>query len=251
VKQNFLPLREFRDLADVNRQLREWVLETAGNRLHGSTKQRPLDMFAKMEANALQQLPEHHVELAAWGQGKVHGDCHVQYEKCRYSVPFKYIHKTVWIKATEKMVFIYDAHELLATHSRGKVPGQISTIPDHYPPEGQAYLMQDPQWCLKQAEKIGPFCLNVIETLFADRAMEKLRAAYGIINLGKKYGPRRLEKACIRALHYNVVSYRSIKDILSKGTDQHPLEVEGFLPMEDVYTSGKYIRQPEDLRFTQ
>jgi len=252
VKQNFMPLREFRDLADVNRQLRAWVLETAGNRIHGTTRRRPLEMFAEVESKALQPMPDHPVELAVWGQGKVHGDCHVQYEKCRYSVPFKYIHQTVWIKSTEKMIYIYDAHELLASHPKGKIPGQVRTITEHYPPEGQAYVMKDPQWCLEQAEKVGPYCKKVIETLFLDRVMEKLRAAYGIVNLKKKYGAARLEKACIRALHYNIVTYRSVKDILGNGSDQLPLEVEGLLPLEEVYTaSGKYIRQSGDTRLTQ
>ena len=35
VKNNFLPLREFRDLADANQQLMAWVMQEAGNR--GST----------------------------------------------------------------------------------------------------------------------------------------------------------------------------------------------------------------------
>ena len=37
LKTNFLPLREFRGLEDANRQLRTWVLEEAGNRIHGTT----------------------------------------------------------------------------------------------------------------------------------------------------------------------------------------------------------------------
>jgi transposase len=49
VKRNFIPLREFRSLADANRQLKEWVLETAGTRIHGTTKQQPLTLFADFE----------------------------------------------------------------------------------------------------------------------------------------------------------------------------------------------------------
>ncbi len=33
LKKNFLPLREFRDLADANRQLQDWILTEAGNRI--------------------------------------------------------------------------------------------------------------------------------------------------------------------------------------------------------------------------
>ena len=33
VKNNFMPLREFRDLADANQQLMDWVMSVAGNRI--------------------------------------------------------------------------------------------------------------------------------------------------------------------------------------------------------------------------
>jgi transposase len=45
LKKNFLPLRELRDLADANRQLQDWILEEAGNRIHGSTREQPLLRF--------------------------------------------------------------------------------------------------------------------------------------------------------------------------------------------------------------
>jgi transposase len=46
LKRNFMPLREFVDLHDTNRQLQEWVLNEAGNRKHGITAQKPLSLFA-------------------------------------------------------------------------------------------------------------------------------------------------------------------------------------------------------------
>ena len=45
VKNRFVPLREFRDLVDANKQLKNWVLEEAGNRVHGSTREKPLVLF--------------------------------------------------------------------------------------------------------------------------------------------------------------------------------------------------------------
>jgi hypothetical protein len=46
VKGNFLPTRRFRDMADLNAQVREWVLQVAGQRIHGTTRVRPLESFA-------------------------------------------------------------------------------------------------------------------------------------------------------------------------------------------------------------
>ncbi|WP_143479074.1 IS21 family transposase, partial [Pseudomonas aeruginosa] len=56
LKGNFLPLRTFRDLADLNAQAKAWVLKEAGVRCHGTTRRSPLELFA-LEAPLLQALP--------------------------------------------------------------------------------------------------------------------------------------------------------------------------------------------------
>jgi hypothetical protein len=47
-------LREFSDLHDLNRQVRQWVSEVANRRLHNETRERPLDRF---KPEALRPLP--------------------------------------------------------------------------------------------------------------------------------------------------------------------------------------------------
>ena len=54
VRQNFWPLRQFTDLTDVNRQVREWLKQVANPRLHRETRQRPVDRFRN---EALRPLP--------------------------------------------------------------------------------------------------------------------------------------------------------------------------------------------------
>jgi hypothetical protein len=118
VKNSFQPLREFRDLADANRQLHEWVMGRAGNRIHGTTKQKPLVRFAEMEKDFLRPLPDIPPELACWASVKLHGNCHVQFEKAFYSAPFTLVHKSLWLRATEKTVQIFHEQQLVATHPR-------------------------------------------------------------------------------------------------------------------------------------
>jgi len=52
-------------------------------------------------------------------------------------------------------------------------------VEEHFPPEAIAYRMQDPQWCLRQAESIGPHCHQLIRHLFSDRVLDNLRAPKG------------------------------------------------------------------------
>ncbi len=83
VKNNFVPLREFRHITDANQQLKAWLMSEAGNRIHGTTREAPLKRFVETEKHLLKALPDVPPELAQWVQVKVHGDCHVQFAKCR------------------------------------------------------------------------------------------------------------------------------------------------------------------------
>ena len=243
LKGNFMPLREFRTITDSNQQLRRWILEEAGSRIHGTTKQKPLSAFVETERCLLKPLPDIAPELATWAKVKLHGNCHVQFEKTYYSAPFRLVHRQLWLRATETTVKLFYNLTLVALHPRLRKPGARSTIDEHLPPEALAYKMQDPQWCLKQAKIVGTWCETLIETLFADRVLDNLRAAQGIIGLGKKYGNTRLEAACKRALNFDNPRYRTVKLILAKGLDQEPSPESTFDYLADAYTGkGRFCR---------
>jgi transposase len=247
IKGSFLPLRQFRSLPEANRQLMEWVVEAAGNRIHGTTRERPMRRFVEVERDLLRPLAEIPPELASWSQLTLHGNCHIQFEYCYYSAPYRLLHKRLWVRATEKTVQIFHNHELVAIHPRLHKAGSRSTVDEHLPPEAIAYKMRDPQWCLKQAAQIGPKCLELIEALFANRVLDNLKAAQGIISKAKKYGPSRLEAACARAILFDDPRYRTVKTILERGLDQLPLEPPRA-PLPGVYTgSGRFTRGSRDL----
>jgi len=146
VKNNFAPLRDFRDLVDANQQLLAWVMGEAGNRCHGTTREAPLKRFVETEQHLLRPLPPTPVECARWAQAKLHGDCHIQFEKSRYSAPWRRVGQTLDVRATETTVRLYHNHELVAVHTRASRPGERMTIDAHLPPEYIAYKMRDPQW---------------------------------------------------------------------------------------------------------
>jgi transposase len=243
VKNHFLALAGCRSLADANQQLRAWVLETAGNRCHGTTRQRPLTQFTEVEQNLLQPLPAVPPVPAGWAQVKVHRDGHVQFERCLYSVPFRWVGQSVWLKAMPTTIQLFHDHLLIATPPRLFAAGARSTVNDHLPPNALAYCLHDPQWCLQQAEQIGLACHALVQQLFADRVLDNLRAVQGILRLGKTYGPGRLEAACRRALEFANPRYRTVKTILAKGLDQLPLAEPAFDTLAASYTGqGRFYR---------
>ena len=229
IKRGFVPLREFRDLADANQQLHAWVMAQAGNRVHGSTREVPLQRFVEVERSLLMPLPDVPPVLATWAKVKVYRDAHVQFEQRYYSVPFKLIGQSLWLKATEAMVTLYCEQESVATHVRLARAGDRHTVVDHLPSAAQAWQLRDTQWRLSCAEQVGPACYSLVRALFADRVLVKLRAVQGVLRLKQQYGAARLEAACSRAngprppRHYGTPHYRAVKTILQKGLDQQAL----------------------------
>ena len=219
LKGNFLPLRTFRDLADLNAQARAWVLEEAGVRCHGTTRRSPLTLFA-LEAPLLQPLPGQAPDLGTWHRVNVHRDCHVQFERVLYSAPFTLAGKLLWLRATDAAVALFEDYRHVATHARGRRAGQRVSVREHLPPEAQAFFGRDRAWCATQAERVGPACLALIAQLLSDHVLERLRAAQGVLALLKPYGQARLEAACARAMAHGSPYYRTVKTILATGADQ-------------------------------
>ena len=248
VKRSFLPGRELRSLEDANRQLKAWVLEEAGQRVHGTTRERPLERFAELQQEMLGALPERPCEPAEWKKLKLARDGHLRFEEAYYSAPWTHIGERLWVRATASMVSIFHGHELVASHVRRQRPGERATVVDHLNPKARAYLLQTPAWCREQAEKIGPACHSVVDLLLQDKVVERLPAAKGLLGLEKPYGKTRLESACRRALAFEDPRYRTVKTILRRGLDQVGLIEDAFDELCETYTgAGRFTRDTRKL----
>jgi len=248
VKNRFVPLRQFRSLSDANEQLKAWIMQEAGLRNHGTTHEKPLVLF-EIEQPLLKPLPNHPPEFAVWEKVKLHGDCHVQYKKCRYSGPYRLARQELWLRATDTTIRLYFNHQLVALHPKLEIPGTKHTLPEHLPPNALAYSMRDAQWCLKQAKEVGEQCTIAIQGLLNDSVVDYLRAAQSIIGLRKKYGDERLEAACHRALAFQSVHYKTIKSMLEVGAESHPLPMqEDTTTLTEPYSlGGKFCRDTSRL----
>ena len=243
VKGNFLPTRQFRDLADLNAQARTWVMHEAGTRMHGTTREQPLELFA-LERPLLRRLPPTAPDLGSWHSVVLHRDCHVQHDRSFYSAPFGLVGKTLWLRATDSVVVLYEDYRHVYTHLRSLRPGQRMTAADHLPPDARTFFERDRQWCARQAHAVGTQCAELVARLLADHIAERLRAAQGVIALGKRYGAQRLEAACARALAHDSPHYRTVKTILSTGADQLPVAPP---QTPAAYASARFARSAAQL----
>lgn len=243
LKGNFLPLRTFRHLQDLNEQAWQWVRQEASLRNHGTTRQVPVEMFA-LERPLMRTLPAVAPDIASWHQVSVHRDCHVKFDNALYSAPFRLVKNQVWLRVTDTIVAIHHDNQWIATHARAQRAGQRLTLKDHLPPNAQVFLSKDRAWLLEQSQGVGPHCEALIEQLLADRILVRLRSAQGVMGLAETFGVQRLEAACERALWHNSPYYKTLKGILQSGADQLPLPQQGITPS---YRQARFARSAADL----
>jgi hypothetical protein len=233
-------------MTDLNTQVRRWVLEEAGVRIHGTTRQQPLERF-QIEKPLMNSLPDVAPDLGTWDRLKLHRDCHVKLDYVLYSAPFTLIGQTLWVRSTDVSVSIFQDYRLVATHLRSRRPGDRRTVPDHLPPEARAFFAQDRNWCLQRARAVGPACAQLIEQLLGDRIVERLRGAQGVLGLARTYGDQRLESACLRALAHDSPAYRTVKSILVGGFDKRPLHGHGVDKQSIYGRDARFARDSKTL----
>jgi transposase len=227
LQRNFMAGQDFADSTIANARLARWVVEVAGGRCHGTTKQAPLALFREREQATLLALPADPFSLVEVRLVKVHRDCHVTLGGSYYSIPWRLAGQQLEAYVGERVIEFYQGVALICTHPRAKQPGEWHTRTADYPPEKAAYLERTPTRCREIAQRIGPGTAQVVEQLLGERPLDRLRTVQAILRLEETVGARRVEAACRRALHFGDVRYRRIKDILTAALDQDPLPEGG------------------------
>jgi hypothetical protein len=244
VKNNFLAGRGELPLGQANRMVREWCLTTAGQRIHGTTKQRPLERFEQVERAVLQPLPAQPYELATWKKARLHRDCYVVFDNAYYSAPFRYVGQTLLVRGSRREVKLYTGeYDLIATHTRASQPGERITVLDHLPPHKVDGVIWNAELALARALEIGSATHQTVEQILADPVLDPLPKAKRLLALAQTYDPARLEAACGRALAYDDPTYQTVKRILTQGLDAQGVVGPAYLPV----TATTFVRPVADL----
>jgi len=224
VKRNFFQPRDFTnaDRDEVNRELDRWVTEIAGQRRHGTTGRRPLEVFRAEEQPALRPLPANPYEPVEWKQARVHPDGQIVFGRRLYPVPWRLIGKTVWVRATPPTVAIYADEQRVATHQRN-VPVPPEVLDQYLPPERVPLRYRSRRYWLERADRLGPEVGGYIREIFAaEDVLSHLRTVQAIVTHLEPFPPERARAACERARVFGNYTYRGVRDILRQGLDREP-----------------------------
>lgn len=135
VRRNFLcglQGREPSSLEDLNAQLRVWVWEVANQRVHGTTHEQvavrwDVDQFSLQPLDGRPPYPYLDDELR-----KVARDAYVCWQGSRYSVPWSYAGKEVWVRERGSGVEVLYGRERIAVHSQAKHKHAVVTQAEHH-----------------------------------------------------------------------------------------------------------------------
>jgi hypothetical protein len=132
---NLLCGRDFRTLDHLNDTTAWWLANVADVRVHGETKERPVDRHAQ-EVPHLLPLPTHPYDLAQVVYRHVSAEGLVAWQANLYSVPWRLIGRLLAVRITAEEVIVYSPdltavarHRLLPAHTQG----QRSLQPEHQP----------------------------------------------------------------------------------------------------------------------
>jgi len=135
VSISFLEGRTFTDIDDLNAQLQTWLDLVANTRMHGTTKERPVDRFAKEQAylRPLAGVPAFDVRPIQLRV--VPSDSHISFKGVRYSVDPAAVGKTVCVRPEgedEGALFsVYPGATLVGKHHIRPAGSRPVTLPEH------------------------------------------------------------------------------------------------------------------------
>ena len=116
-ERSFLKGRQFRNLADLRSQLYDWLSQINDQRIHGTTRHKPIEMYQE-ELPFLQRLPEHHFDTSQVVHLTVNQESCVQWKGYHYVVPRQYMYEVCAVRITEDHLEVYSTKgEKIATHS--------------------------------------------------------------------------------------------------------------------------------------
>jgi transposase len=216
--------RTFFSLADMNTAIAE-RLRALNERPFAKLPGSRASVFREREAPLLRPLPAEPYAHRTRKLARVHIDYHVELEGHYYSVPYHLVREKVELRFDGRTVEVYHEGVRVAVHVRSRGRGRATTLEEHMPAKHRAVASWTPERIALWAAKTGPETAALCRAVMAARRHPELgfRSCLGVLRLGDRYGPERLEAACARAHAMGAHSYRSVRSILDRGLDREAM----------------------------
>jgi transposase len=161
IRRNFLCGLQGREpscLSDLNAELRKWVWEVANQRVHGTTHEQ---VAARLDADRLRLQPLDGRPPYAYLDDelrKVARDAYVSWHGSRYSVPWEYVGRSVWVRDCGRNVEVHFGRDRIAVHSQVSRKHMVLTQTEHS--SSRNHLLASPRLipaCLMMSITFNPW----------------------------------------------------------------------------------------------
>ena len=227
IRSSFLAGRPLVNVPQLNQEARTWLDTQANMRLHGATRQRPIDRFLA-EATQLQNFPPKDYDCSIVSSVRVDKQAFIHFQANRYSVPAANVEKVLTLKATTQTVALYDGPKLVATHPRCYEKYRVIEDPAHF-----AHLIAErkkaAQTKLTQSFlDLAPQCQDYLKGLNAAE-LHLPTHLQKIHDLLRRYGPADIVSAIRHALKFQAFGAHYLQNIILQQRSAKDLP-----PLQDV-----------------
>lgn len=249
VQTSFFAGESFASLEQAQQAAERWCRAVAGERIHGTTRRRPVEHFEEVERAALLVAPEQAYDVPVWCEARVQRDHHVTAARSLYSVPTAYIGERVEVRVTRDVVRIYHRGQVIKTHPRVEA-GQRQTDRQDYPAGVRELACRDQQALLAQANQAGGAIAIYAERLLAGSLpWSRMRHVYRLLGLVRRFGAAAVGPACQRALDAEVIDVMRVTRMVEDALEQAPSAPPP--PRVGLARPPRFLREAAEYRLSQ
>lgn len=204
LEDHFIKGNQFFSFEDFLIRLKKFEREV-NNQIHGTTHQRPDELFEK-EKDSLSPLPSSRYVDVKEQARKVTADCLISFDGNRYSVPWQFATREVWVKVSKGYYLtVYSSQNaLIATHKLAITKGNVIINQDHY----KNHRIDRGNWDRLSQMFLHrfPYYEWFLEKLKAQKRINPSYHLTQILEISKFYHPDDMINAFKASEEYNVFS---------------------------------------------
>lgn len=242
IRTSFFTGETFSGLQELNSKALGWCGHIADERIHGTTRQRPIDRWQE-EKQTILPLPNNDYDTRKTEYRLVQKDCYVNWECNCYSVPWQYVRKTVLVKAGQSQLSIYHDDKCIASHNICRQKYRYIRNPEHLKGIPRIKDSRKERY-RQQLAGFGDVGLKYFQRMLNSSLPNPYYHLSLVIKLKQYYPASEIIKSIEIALRFNALKGKTIENIIRKWLPANGLNrLEKILSIADLDYNLQQVEQ--------